>query len=129
MVDEVNTFAGPNFTRHELECKCGCGAVPSSVLMMKLRELRERLGKPILITSAMRCPEHNERVAHTGENGPHTTGLAVDIACDGKTAFDIIGIAIELDVCGIGVSLHGASKFLHLDWCGAPLPRPMVWSY
>ena len=129
MHDEIRTFAGPHFSRKELECKCGCGAIPTTVLMAKLRELRERLERPILITSAMRCPEHNEKVAHTGKDGPHTTGLAVDIATDGKTAFDVIGIALELDVQGIGVSLAGINKFLHLDWCSSPLPRPRVWSY
>lgn len=129
MHDEIRTFAGPHFSRKELTCKCGCGAVPTSLLMMKLRELRERLEHPIVITSAMRCSEHNLKVSKSGATGPHTTGLAVDIATDGQAAFDILGIALELDVQGIGVSLHGPAKFLHLDWCSDGFPRPRVWSY
>lgn len=129
MHDEVHTFAGPHFTRREIECKCGCGAIPQTLLMRKIREIRERLEKPIVITSAMRCPEHNRKVSKSGATGPHTTGLAVDIACNGLEAFDIIGIAFELDVQGIGINMHGPAKFLHLDWCGEPLPRPRVWSY
>ena len=43
-----------------------------------LQTARENLG-PLQITSAYRCPSHNDSVSSTGMAGPHTTGLAVDI--------------------------------------------------
>lgn len=126
---EIAQFIGPYFKRSEIECKCGCGALPTVLLMGKLREMRNRICEPIVVTSAMRCPMYNHKIAETGPSGPHTTGLAVDIACTGAEAFELISLALEMDVQGIGVSQKGEHRFIHLDWCAYPLPRPMLWSY
>jgi zinc D-Ala-D-Ala carboxypeptidase len=93
-----------------------------------LDQLRERCGFPLTVTSGYRSPEYNSVVSNTGENGPHTTGRAVDLRCDGQQAYTILHHAFALGFTGIGVRQKGTSRFLHLDNLTSN-PRPNVWSY
>lgn len=86
------------------------------------------MGEPLTITSGYRTPEYNASVSHTGAEGPHTKGRAVDFACDGRLAFKIIREALKLGFTGIGISQKGTSRFVHLDMINEA-PRPNVWSY
>ena len=101
--------------------------------MNKIQEIRDEIGVPLPISSAYRCPEHNERVSKTGRNGPHTTGKAVDIAVSGPVALAVVGLALEKGIGGIGVSQKGPHKqrFIHLDVIepSSRSPRPTIWSY
>lgn len=142
----------PNFTEDELRCKCGCGRADMDPAFMEwLQELRNILGKPMVITSGFRCPDHNEVVSKsgTGRTGPHTTGCAIDIAVAYEPAYELMALAIrgvETDVndcmylkpaTGVGARQHGNPKrrFVHLDCIDlAQHPRfeyvrPMFWSY
>lgn len=120
---------GIYFTDKELQCKCGCGQnYMNTSFMYALDVLRERYGKPIVLSSAYRCPEYNDKVSSTGRTGPHTTGKAVDIVCRGTDAYEIMHLAFEIGFSGIGVSQKGDSRFLHLDMLDHDL-RPWVWSY
>ena len=68
-----------NFNLDEFKCQCGCGHVSvHSDLLDLLQTARNVLG-PLTITSAYRCPEHNDKVSSTGLSGPHTTSKACDI--------------------------------------------------
>lgn len=52
-----------NFKSDEFACKCGCGlAVPHPLLIEKLQELRNKLGKAIIVNSGTRCLKHNKAV-------------------------------------------------------------------
>lgn len=121
-----------HFTAGEFACQCGCGDNRIQAgLVFKLDELRTRFGKPLVVTSGYRCPRHNARVSTTGEAGPHTTGLAVDIGVSGRDAVVVLRLALELAFTGIGVQQRGGGRFLHLDL----IPnqhghkRPWIWSY
>lgn len=50
-----------------------------------LQPLREKLGKPIIVTSGFRCKELNEKVGGVA-NSQHTTGEAADIYVNGCKA-------------------------------------------
>lgn len=122
------------FSDDELRCKCGCGsAYMDDAFMRKLVSLREKMGFPFHLTSAYRCPMHNEAVSHTGREGPHTTGRAVDIALFGGQAQLVITNAGMHGMTGIGVKQKGDynSRFIHLDDLpnDPHQPRPWVWSY
>ena len=57
-----------------------------------LQPLRDRLGKPVNITSGFRCPLLNSKVGGVG-NSQHLTGCAADIyvsGCTPRTLFDYI---------------------------------------
>ena len=122
------------FSDDELRCKCGCGkALMDEDFMRKLVSLRELAGFSFNLTSAYRCPMHNENVSHTGRDGPHTTGRAVDIALWGGQANWLIAHAGMHGMTGIGVKQKGhySSRFIHVDDLpNEPnQPRPWVWSY
>lgn len=121
------------FSDRELRCKCGeCDGEMDPHFMSKLVALRAYLNFPFPVSSAYRCPAYNARVSSTGENGPHTTGRAVDIRVSGEQAFQILTQAARFGFTGVGVSQKGphGSRFIHLDDLEAPEhPRPWVWSY
>lgn len=122
-----------HFTSGELGCRCGCGKCEMNTgLLTALESLRIEHGKPIVVTSGYRCPAHNNAVGSTGSAGVHTLGLAVDIAIEGKDAFNIITLARKHGFTRIGIKQHGASRYLHLDVAdsrNSKFPSPTVWSY
>jgi len=125
-------ISSKNFSDKELSCShCGENKFDQKTLDA-LQELREAIGKPIKLSSAYRCPEHNDKVSGSGKSGPHTTGCAIDILCSGKGAHEILTFAMIRSSIwkGIGVSQKGEhkSRFLHLDTLETDM-RPWVWSY
>lgn len=122
----------PYFADDEVWCK-HCKVVGMrDEFMQKLVRLREKLGFPLSINSGYRCPEHNQRVSHTGPAGPHTTGLAVDISCEGERAYRIVQAALQMGFTGIGISQRaGHARFIHLDDIdgNGSIARPRVWGY
>jgi uncharacterized protein YcbK (DUF882 family) len=52
-----------HFTPSEFECACCSARAIQPALVFKLDELRTRYGKPLIVTSGYRCPEHNVRVS------------------------------------------------------------------
>lgn len=71
-----------NFKSEEIICKCGCGKDDiNKTLVDILQRVREAYGKPIKITSGVRCKSYNETIKGTN-NSSHTRGNAVDIYCD-----------------------------------------------
>jgi len=98
--------------------------------MEQIETLRMRMGFPFHVSSAFRCPEHNDHVSSTGLNGPHTTGRAIDILVSGEDAYSLIRIALLHNFTGLGVAQKGlhASRFVHLDDL-TDGTRPWVWTY
>lgn len=121
------------FSPKELKCKCGTcnsdGSEMSESFMRKMDVIRELCGFPLIVTSAYRCPAYNAKVSSTGENGPHTTGHAIDIKVSHEQAFIFLKIALAQKMTGVGVQQKGASRFIHVDDLAAPYPRPRIWSY
>lgn len=126
--------ATPNFSVDEMACRCGCGrADMDGAFMALLQKTRDRIG-PLHVASGFRCPAHNARVSSTGENGPHTTGLAADIRCSGRDAHRLVAEALALGATGLGVAQKGphSSRFVHIDVLGPEEDsglRPWVWTY
>ncbi len=122
-----------NFTPEEFASR-GSGAllvVPE--FMDKIQALRAALGRPMVITSGYRTPEHNALVSNTGRSGPHTTGRAADVSIHGEAALDLLSIVKAHGFTGIGISQKGpiADRFIHLDDLPKDIgrPRPWTWSY
>lgn len=116
-----------NFTPDEFRCSCCNRLEISSDIMDLLQAARNELG-PLQITSAYRCPQHNSKVSKTGENGPHTTGLAVDIHVSNSQHRKTLIDYFATKVTGLGV----AKTFLHIDLLtpdnGFEM-RPNAWKY
>ena len=121
-----------NFSNKELSCSC-CGENEmNKETLIALQRLRDAIGKPISLSSAYRCPTHNDKISSTGKEGPHTTGKAIDISCSGKMAHEILSFAMIRSNTwkGIGISQKGKhkSRFIHLDTIESD-NRPWIWSY
>ena len=119
------------FNLSELACKgencCNGQASMDIEFMPKIVALRRELGFPFVVTSAYRCPLHNSHVSSTGENGPHTTGRAIDIAVSREQAVQLLESAIlSGSFTGIGLNQKGEHRFIHLD----DIPGPQrLWTY
>jgi uncharacterized protein YcbK (DUF882 family) len=105
--------------------------LPEPDFMQKIEAIRIVFGKPMPISSGARCPAYNKKVSGTGTTGPHTTGRAIDIAISGADALDLLSIALDAGMTGIGVAQKGDLRFLHIDDLpNSPTsPRPFIWSY
>ena len=126
-----------HFQLAEFACKCGeCGSDGSEMapeFLYKLDDLRERCGFPFVISSGYRCPAYNSKISSTGEDGPHTTGRAADVALSGPRVVKLVHLASSVECMkGIGINQRGdhAKRFVHLDDLTEPHhPRPRVWTY
>jgi len=122
-----------HFTWGEWHCRCGkcTSPEPNPWFLYRLERLREAVDRPIHVNSWYRCPEHNASISHTGRNGPHTTGRAIDIYAQGPFAWHLISEATALGFTGIGVNQKGVHRFIHLDDLTEQdgFPRPTIWSY
>lgn len=127
MKNSIDWTQYPNFSADEFRCKETGALKVDEEFLARLQALRDDFGKPMIITSGYRAPEHSiER--KKPQPGRHTHGDAVDIALRGSEAFDLIATAIRLGFTGIGVSQKdGLARFIHLDT--RPHAQRAVWSY
>ncbi len=122
-----------NFSREELECKCGqCGGEePTEEFQDQLEVLRYFYGRPMPINSGRRCIFHPIE-AKKMHAGPHTIG-AVDVRVHTGDAVALIKAALELEWTGFGISQKGDLnlRYIHLDRCESKVYRirPAIWSY
>jgi len=118
----------PNFSPAEIACR-GTGALklhPDA--LGKLQALRDRLGKPLIVRSAYRSPEHNRAVGGAPRS-KHMDGTAFDIAMKNHNpvAFEAAARAVGF----LGFGYYPRSGFMHVDlgparsW-GEPFPARAV---
>lgn len=102
------------FKEHEFKCKCGIcdlDVVMNRQLLVALDRMRRRFGKPIVVNSGIRCPDHNREEGGV-KNSSHLSGKAADIRVEtDRDRFKLIGLAIEMGVPRIGIGIG----YLHLD--------------
>lgn len=102
-----------NFSRKEFACKCGCGFDDVSLeLVAVLQDLREHFGLPIVINSACRCEEHNERVGGS-KGSKHKEGIAADIVVRGKLPKEVHAYLINKYGGKYGIGRY--NTFTHID--------------
>lgn len=116
-----------DFSRKEFRCRCGrkdCDAAPIDMkLVTALQALRDLIGVPIIINSAVRCVRHNRRVGGV-RNSRHLEGIAADIYCPELSPKELAKFAAmipEFDKGGIGLYDWG----IHVDVRG----RRARWDY
>lgn len=121
-----------NFNADEFKCK-GSGELKiSSIVLDFVQAYRDEIGEGVTITSGYRSPEHNNSISSTGLDGPHTTGMAVDIATDTKSQYKLLNFALNYEPKPSGIGI--AKTFTHLDWLTSDVDekysvRPNVWKY
>ena len=117
---EVNQKHYPSFSFKELACQeTGEIALPIDFLK-ELQKLRDAYGKPMIITSGYRSPQHSIE-SKKSSPGYHSKG-AVDVAVSGEDAIQLLKTALNLGWTGIGIN---TPSFIHLD----RRPNPTIWKY
>lgn len=78
-----------NFSPEEFRCGCGgryCSGYPTWMRANELKHIqtiRSHYGKPMNITSALRCEKYNSRINGASANSRHLKGKAVDFYMSG----------------------------------------------
>jgi zinc D-Ala-D-Ala carboxypeptidase len=102
----------PNFSPAEIACR-GTGQLKlHPEALDKLQALRDRLGKPLIVRSAYRSPEHNRAVGGAPRS-KHMDGTAFDIAMTNHdpVAFEAAARAVGF----LGFGYYPRSGFIHID--------------
>lgn len=108
------------FKKSEFKCQCGgkyCNGYPaemSSKLIDILEELRVYFGKPITITSGLRCKKHNAAVGGVS-NSQHQYGKAADIYIAGVGKAKIKAKAYELGAAYSYYGTAGMGEAVHIN--------------
>lgn len=107
-----NLWRWKNFSPAEIACR-GTGQLKlHPEALDKLQALRDRLGKPLIVRSAYRSPEHNRAVGGA-KASKHMDGTAFDIAMvnHDPVAFEAAARAVGFQ----GFGYYPRSGFMHID--------------
>lgn len=102
-----------HFKKSEFKCGCRgkyCNGYPKTVspkLIGILEKLRVTYGKPITITSGMRCKKYNNSLVGSVPNSAHRYGKAADIYIPGAS---LSGIRSKAYKYGAAYSYYGTSN-------------------
>jgi len=122
------TWRWPNFSPAEIACRGTGRLLINEPALDKLQALRDRLGKPLIVRSAYRSPEHNRAVGGA-KASKHLNGAAFDIAIANHDPVAFEAAAREVGFLGFGY--YPRSGFMHIDlgparsW-GEPFPPRAV---
>ena len=102
----------PNFSPAEIACRGTGKLLVNEAALDTLQALRTRLGKPLIIRSAYRSPEHNRAVGGA-KASKHMEGIAFDVAMANHDpeAFEAAARAIGFK----GFGFYPRSGFIHID--------------
>ena len=111
-----------HFSTWEFRCR-HCGQVLlNQDLVPTLERIRARYGRPMMVVSGYRCPEHNAKI---GGGPEHLDGQAADIAItNSQERFELIKAAIEEGIKRIGPD----EGFVHIG-ISKTLPQRVIWLY
>ena len=121
----ISIWTWPSFIPREMACKGTGKLIINTDAMDDLQSLRDMLGKPLIITSAYRSPEHNKRVGGA-KRSKHLEGIAFDVRMDNHDPHTFEAAARAAGFTGFGY--YPKSGFMHIDtgparsW-GKPWPK------
>jgi zinc D-Ala-D-Ala carboxypeptidase len=101
-----------SFSPQEIACK-GTGSIAiNEDALDKLQALRDKLGRPLILTSAYRSPEHNKRVGGA-KNSQHMLGIAFDVRMENQDPQKFEAAARAVGFTGFGY--YPKQGFMHID--------------
>lgn len=111
-----------HFNAHEFRCKCAAKGLDADNtwchgqewiderLVILLETLRQRLQRPIYVTSGCRCPSYNASVGGAPKS-QHMRGKASDIQVAGMTPYELAQEAIKVGFPSVATY----ETFVHVD--------------
>lgn len=109
---DMKHWRWPSFSPREIASKGEGELLIDDHAMDKLQALRDRLGKPMLITSAYRSAAHNKRVGGA-KNSMHMQGVAFDVRMENQDPHEFEAAARAVGFTGFGY--YPKSGFMHVD--------------
>ena len=109
---DTRAWRWPNFSPAEIACRDTGKLLVNEPALDKLQALRDQLGKPLIIRSAYRSPEHNRAVGGAPRS-KHMEGTAFDIAMSNHDPVVFEAAAREVGFLGFG--FYPRSGFMHVD--------------
>ena len=109
---DPKTWRWPNFSPAEIACRGTGKLLINEPALDKLQALRDRLGKPLIVRSAYRSPEHNRAVGGATRS-KHMDGAAFDIGMANHDPVAFETAAREVGFLGFG--FYPRSGFMHVD--------------
>lgn len=104
------------FQKQEFACKCGaCGgfpAQPQERLVRIAENVRSHFGEAALVSSGVRCKEHNAAVGGV-TNSRHLTGKAMDFRINGKSSGEVLNYVNQQT--GIRYAYAIDAQYVHMD--------------
>lgn len=123
----------PYFKKEEFDCRHTGLNEMQIQFMDKILELRQRYGKPMIVSSGYRHWTNPTEARKNHKNGEHTTGNCADFRCSHDEAYWLIKLAFELDFPRIGIHQRPVDnaefRFVHIGIGALYLPTPRIWSY
>jgi hypothetical protein len=113
-----------NFVRDEVlnsNDTRGHYGVFSPAVLLKIQQLREKLGKPMIINSGYRSPGYNATLVGAAKFSRHTFGDAIDFKVPGVSLKTLANRCLEM---GAGFYQIYATH-VHCDWRTTPLNESM----
>lgn len=102
----------PNFSPEELQSKGDGLLYVDEGAMDSLQALRDDLGRPVIVFSAYRSPEHNRRVGGVVKS-QHLLGRAFDVSTANHDPQELVDAAKRAGFKGVG--WYKRMGFIHLD--------------
>jgi zinc D-Ala-D-Ala carboxypeptidase len=109
---DTRSWRWKNFSPAEIACRGTGKLLINEPALDKLQALRDRLGKPLIVRSAYRSPEHNRAVGGASRS-KHLDCLAFDIAMANHDPVAFETAAREVGFLGFG--FYPRSGFMHID--------------
>jgi hypothetical protein len=109
-----STWRWPNFSPAEIACRGTGKLLINEAALDRLQALRDRLGKPLIVRSAYRSPEHNKAVGGA-KGSKHLEGVAFDISMANHDPHDFEEAAREAGFLGFGFYPDRRHDFIHVD--------------
>lgn len=106
-----------HFTRDEFKCKCGkhCDGFPvepEKKLVTVADRVREHFGKAAIVSSGVRCKQHNANVGGVS-NSRHLYGKAMDFRVSGKSANEVLAYAKKQPEIRYAYAID--KNYIHMD--------------
>lgn len=112
------------FNPYEFKCNCGkCknNAYPAHVnakLLTYLEQMRIHFGKPIIITSGLRCSKYNRSLPGYSKSSCHLTGMAADVYIKGVDPSVIVRYwkSLNIGYSYCGTPTMGECAHVQIGW-------------
>lgn len=106
-----------HFKRSEFACKCGryCNGYPTEMkkgVLAVLDRTREHFDSPAVVSSGLRCKQHNANVGGVS-NSRHLSGKAADFCVRGKSSGEVLAYVQNQPETRYAYAID--SSYVHVD--------------